>query len=78
MMQMALRLLFNGQTAIVGYQSKFDCGVVYARQYSILSPLMLWLSGHGSSTFIMPSKASATEPNGAESLITAAYPACVS
>jgi len=77
-MQMTLRLLFNGQTAIVGYQSEFDCGVVYVRQYSKLSPHRLWLSGHGSSTFIMPSKASATEPNGAERLITAAYPACAS
>jgi hypothetical protein len=34
-MQMTLRLLFNGQTAIVGCQSEFDSGVIYARQYSI-------------------------------------------
>jgi hypothetical protein len=42
MMQMTLRLLFNGQAAIVGCQSKFDWGVAYARQYRPARAVVVW------------------------------------
>jgi hypothetical protein len=44
-MQMTQRLLFNGQTAIVGCLSEFDFRVICARRYSISSTraVVVWI-----------------------------------
>ena len=67
---MTLRLLFNGQVAIVRCQSK-SIAELFTHNIRYRPTQLGWLDE--SSTFITPSKASATEPSGTESLITAAY-----
>ena len=77
-MQMTLRLLFNGQTAIVGCQSEFDSGVISFMhgniRYRPTQAVVVWTELIDLHHPIEGER----DPTGAESLTTVAYPACSS